>query len=678
MTKKTFAEAFADGLASVLREEPNLTILGGGLLGHGPTRIHEKKLLEEFGKRFVDPPSSESAMTSFGVGAAMTGHRMLVHFGTAGFSLEAWNQLAHEGALARYQSGGQITVPLTFHGYHGMRFAGAPQHSCSPQAMLANCPGIEVVLPSTPADVKGLLRTALKSDNPTFVFNHTKLQQLEGEVPDENYEIPFGKADVKREGRDVTVVAMSHCVHVALEAAEVLAGEGIEIEVVDPRTVVPLDVDGICRSVHKTGRLVTVDETPQTCSLGSEIGAAVAENAFHALKAPIGRVNRTGVPAPFSPTLEYEVLPNKDKIVSAVRRVMGCFVLLGALLTGTGGTAAADLTANEKFLAELGKLPLDQREQKLIEGAKKEGKVTLFTGNRGKAADDAMKLFNDAYPFLKLSYTSNSSPIVTELLITETAAGKHLTDGMSGNTPNFLPLLEKNIAARNPSPVLDLIPARYAGFKDPEARFIPYYTTGHAIGFNPTMMKPEEYPKSYQDLCHPRFKGQNSFEPPEAQFLIGLYEMYGHDEQKVQDWLKCIGENEPIIMKGHTTRLMLLLAGDHAVSPDLLDYNGVSLNLKNPKKAPFQIVYEAPIMVNATACLVNNNATNVNAAALFADFCLSDQNQAALYEQMRGTMKGKHPFLPDNAILIPYAWVDPAVEERLIGYWNKYVGTRKY
>lgn len=323
MTRKTFAAAFIDGLVSALREDPNISILGGGLLGHGALRALDKPLTKEFGKRFIEPPSSESAMAAFGVGAALAGHRMLVHFGTAGFALEAWNQLAHEAGVARYMTGGQVSVPLTFHGYHGIRSAGAPQHSCSPQAMLANCPGIEIVLPSTPADMKGLTRTALKSDNPTFIFNHTKLLNVEGEVPDENYEIPFGKADVKREGRDITVVATSHTVQTALAAAEILAGEGIDVEVVDPRTAVPLDIEGICRSVRKTGRLVTVDETPQMCSIGSEIAAAVAEHAFEALKAPIGRVARSAAPAPFSPPLEEEVIPNKNKILKAVRKVMG-------------------------------------------------------------------------------------------------------------------------------------------------------------------------------------------------------------------------------------------------------------------------------------------------------------------------------------------------------------------
>ena len=322
MSRKTFAEAFMEGMINGMRADPNISVLGTGLLGHGSLRHKDKHYKEEFKKRIFEPPVSESAFTSMGVGAALAGHRMFVHYGTSGFSLEAWNQIVHEAGVARYMSGGQVTVPLTMHGYHGMRSAGAPQHSCSPQAMLANCPGVEVVLPSSPADMKGLIRTALKSDNPTFIFNHTKLIGLEGEVPDEDYAIPFGVADVKRPGRDVTVVATSFMVQRALQAAETLAKEGIDVEVVDPRTAVPLDVDGICASVRKTGRLVTVDETPQSCSIGSEIAAAVAEYAFASLKAPIGRVARLAAPAPFSPPLEAAVVPSADRIAAAVRKAM--------------------------------------------------------------------------------------------------------------------------------------------------------------------------------------------------------------------------------------------------------------------------------------------------------------------------------------------------------------------
>ena len=188
--------------------------------------------------------------------------------------------------------------------------------------MAANCAGIEVVLPAAPRDVKGLIRTALLNDNPTLFLTHDELLAIEGEVPDADYAIPFGKADVKRRGKDVTVVATSLTLHNALEAARVLAREGIDVEVVDPRTAVPLDVAGICRSVRKTGHLVTVDEAIQTCSIGSEIAAAVVERAFAALKAPILRVARGPAPIPFSPSLEKVISPTAKRIAAVVRKVL--------------------------------------------------------------------------------------------------------------------------------------------------------------------------------------------------------------------------------------------------------------------------------------------------------------------------------------------------------------------
>jgi pyruvate dehydrogenase E1 component beta subunit len=189
--------------------------------------------------------------------------------------------------------------------------------------MLWNCPGLEIVLPSSPRDIKGLIRNAIKSNNPTVILDHAKLLGIEGEVPEGDYEIPFGQADIKREGRDITVVGTSAMVQVALEAADTLSKDGIEVEVVDPRTIVPLDKRTICESVGKTGRLVVVDECNLSCSIASEIAAIVAEEAFSALKAPIARVARPDVPVPFSQPLEAYITPTADKITEAVRKVLG-------------------------------------------------------------------------------------------------------------------------------------------------------------------------------------------------------------------------------------------------------------------------------------------------------------------------------------------------------------------
>jgi pyruvate dehydrogenase E1 component beta subunit len=227
-----------------------------------------------------------------------------------------------ETANVSAMSNGQLRAPLVLHMYAGIRGGGAGQHSSSPQAMYANSAGLELVLPASPADAQGLLRSAIKSDNPTVVITHTKLLSMTGDVPDGDFTVPFGKARIARDGRDVTIVTTSLMVREALKAAEALARDGIETEVVDPRTIVPLDAEAICASVRKTGRLVTVDEGNALCSIGSEISALVAEHAFDALKAPILRVARPPVPIAFSPPLEAYVTPNAEKVEAAVRKLI--------------------------------------------------------------------------------------------------------------------------------------------------------------------------------------------------------------------------------------------------------------------------------------------------------------------------------------------------------------------
>jgi pyruvate dehydrogenase E1 component beta subunit len=317
MPKKTYAAAFVDGINLAMRRDKELHLIGTGFGGR-----FEGVLTKNHAARIFDPPTSEGAMAALGTGAALTGMPTMVHFGTSAFMLEAWNQICHEAAVSHYMTAGDIDVPVTFHGFHGVRVGGAPQHSTSPQAMAANMPGLEVVLPSTPYDAKGLIMSALKSRNPTVFLNHTKLMGIEGEVPARAYEIPFGKADIKRRGRDVTIVATSWMVQVSLQAAEQLAARGVSAEVVDPRTAVPLDVKGILRSVRKTGRLVCVDETPEMCSIASEVAASVAQHGFAALKAPIERVCRAPSPTPFSPPLEQFTVPSAKTIAAAALKTL--------------------------------------------------------------------------------------------------------------------------------------------------------------------------------------------------------------------------------------------------------------------------------------------------------------------------------------------------------------------
>jgi acetoin:2,6-dichlorophenolindophenol oxidoreductase subunit beta len=324
MPTKTFAVAMIDALAWSLKSDPNVVVIGAHsfLSDRGLKPEDERALWDAFPDRLIDPPTSEGVVTSLATGAAMAGMRPFLNYGTATFAYEAFNQILSETANVHAMSNGQLRAPVTLHMYAGIRGGGAAQHSSSPQAMYANAAGLELVLPASPADAQGLLRSAILSDNPTIVITHTKLLAMTGEVPEGDHRVPLGRAGIAREGRDVTIVATSLMLREALKAAEALAKDGIEAEVVDPRTIVPLDADTVLAAVRKTGRLVTVDEGNGLCSIGSEISALVAERAFEALKAPILRVARPSVPVSFSPPLEAHVTPNAEKIAAAARKVV--------------------------------------------------------------------------------------------------------------------------------------------------------------------------------------------------------------------------------------------------------------------------------------------------------------------------------------------------------------------
>jgi pyruvate/2-oxoglutarate/acetoin dehydrogenase E1 component len=322
MPVKSYAEALVDAIYDSLAADPRVSLIGSYVLGLGPQRQLMDRVRKDFRDRIVDPPTAEAGAAATGVGAAMAGARPFVDLGTGSFPYLAWSQIVNEAAVAHYMSGGRITVPVTFHLLHGVRGGGAAQHSHSPQAMLCNAPGLEIVVPATAADVYGLVRTAFASANPTVVVSHARLLGIESEMPADQAPIPFGRADVKRSGRDVTIVANSLMVHESLAAAADLARDGVEAEVVDLRTVAPLDERTILDSLARTGRLVVVDECPLRCGIASEVAASVAEHGFELLKAPIQRVTRAQVPVPYSAPLEAAVTPDAGKIVAAVRRVL--------------------------------------------------------------------------------------------------------------------------------------------------------------------------------------------------------------------------------------------------------------------------------------------------------------------------------------------------------------------
>lgn len=322
MSKMSYAQALANALYDGLAADERVAVIGSYVLGLGPQRHLMDRVRNGFSDRVFDPPTSEAGAAAAGIGAAMAGSRPFVDLGTGSFSYLAWSQLVNEAAISYYMSGGRIAVPVTFHLLHGVRGAGGPQHSHSPQAMLCNAPGLEIVVPATAADAYGLVRTAIASSNPTVIVSHAKLLGIEMEVPETMAPIPFGRANVVRSGRDVTIVANSLTVHHSLAAAESLAAAGIEAEVVDLRTVAPLDEATILASVERTGRLVVVDECPLRCGIASEVAAVVAEHGFGLLKAPIQRVTRAQVPVPYSEPLEAAITPDAAKIEAAVRRVI--------------------------------------------------------------------------------------------------------------------------------------------------------------------------------------------------------------------------------------------------------------------------------------------------------------------------------------------------------------------
>ena len=317
----SYAEALIDALHDAMESDDRVSLIGSYVLGLGPQRHLTDDLRKAYPERIFDPPTAEAGVAAVGAGAAMAGMRPFVDLGTASFSYLAWSQLVNEAAVARYMSGGRLQVPVTYHMLAGIRGAGGSQHSNSPQAMLANAPGIEIVAASTAADVYGLVRTAIMSPNPTMIVSHAKLLARESAMPSREA-IPFGVADVKRRGRDVTVVATSLMVHEALDAAERLATAGIDVEVVDLRTIAPLDESTILESVARTGHLVAVDECPLRCGIASEIAAVVVEHGFSFLKAPIARVTRGETPVPYAPPCEAFVTPDSSKIELAIRRVL--------------------------------------------------------------------------------------------------------------------------------------------------------------------------------------------------------------------------------------------------------------------------------------------------------------------------------------------------------------------
>jgi pyruvate/2-oxoglutarate/acetoin dehydrogenase E1 component len=321
MRQITFLEAIGEAQREEMRRDPRVFLMGEDVRAN--VFGTATGFLEEFGpERVRDTPLSEAGFVGAAIGAAMVGMRPIVDFTIASFMYVAMDQLVSLAAKATYMYGGQAQVPVVFRA--GLFFGGgnAAQHSDRPYPMFMGIPGLKIILPSTPYDAKGLLKSAIREGDPVISFEDGMLAGLKGEVPEEEYLIPLGVADIKREGTDVTVVALASRVQEALAAAEAVAKEGISVEVVDPRTLVPLDKETILKSVSKTGRLVVVEEAHRTCGAAAEIAAIVAEEGFWDLKAPIKRLTVPDVHIPFSPPLERILYPDASRIAAALHEVM--------------------------------------------------------------------------------------------------------------------------------------------------------------------------------------------------------------------------------------------------------------------------------------------------------------------------------------------------------------------
>jgi pyruvate dehydrogenase E1 component beta subunit len=328
MARTSFRQALNHALRSEMRRDSSVVIIGedvaGGAGGTGTDDAYggimgvTRGLVGEFGRaRVIDTPITESALVGMAAGAAMTGLRPVAELMFVDFLGVCLDQILNQAAKFRYMFGGKARTPLVIRAMFGAGFSAGAQHSQCLYSFFTHIPGLKVVIPSSPYDAKGLLIQAIRDEDPVIFLEHTKLYDLEGEVPAESYTVPFGEAHILREGGDLTIVALARMTHMALDAASVLAAKGIEATVIDPRTTSPLDEETILESIGATGRLLVVDESNPRCSVASEIAAVVAERGFRDLKAPIRRVTAPHTPVPFSPVLENAYIPSSGAIEAA-------------------------------------------------------------------------------------------------------------------------------------------------------------------------------------------------------------------------------------------------------------------------------------------------------------------------------------------------------------------------
>ena len=323
MPVMTMRDALNLALKEELARDSSVFLMGEEVAEYQGAYKVTRGLLEEFGpKRVIDTPITELGFAGLGVGAAMAGLRPIIEFMTFNFSILATDQIINSAAKMRYMSGGQFKIPIVFRGPGGSAYQVSSQHSQALESWYAYFPGLKVVMPSTPADAKGLLKSAIRDDDPVIFIEQERMYGMKGEVPeDDDFTIPLGVGEVKREGTDATIIARSLMVPIALQAAEQLEKEGISCEVIDPRTIRPLDINLIIESIKKTNRAVVAEESHSFASVGAEISAEIAEHAFDYLDAPVKRVSAVDVPMPYAKNLEQLAIPDVAHIVAAVKEV---------------------------------------------------------------------------------------------------------------------------------------------------------------------------------------------------------------------------------------------------------------------------------------------------------------------------------------------------------------------
>ncbi len=323
MPKIRMSDAIREALHEEMARDETIFVLGEDVIAHGGPYAITRGIAERFPGRIRQTPISEAGIVGTALGAALCGMRPVAEIMYVDFITCAMDEVVNQMAKVRYMFGGQTDVPVVLRLPSGTARLIAAQHSQSLEAWFVHVPGLQVVIPSTPYDAKGLMKTALRGKDPVLFIEYKRIYTMEGEVPEDDYTVPFGQADVKREGRDVTIVATGPMVGKALEAAQTLAAEGIEVELIDPRTLVPLDKETIFTSVRKTNRVILTDEEVRRGGSSAELAALIAEECFDALDAPVKRVAAADVPMPFSSELEKLVVPNAEDLVVAARELVG-------------------------------------------------------------------------------------------------------------------------------------------------------------------------------------------------------------------------------------------------------------------------------------------------------------------------------------------------------------------